>query len=423
MTMDYWDCRAAARVMGGAMEHRQAAEFDTEHLRARLAHVLDHQTIDTEIGTILMPGPTYRGMWARDTAIAALGLTRLGKIDLARDLLCRYWSFQITPDSDPRNFVFRNKRTADWTDADAFRPTPETLLAEAGGFPTSVYIKTSDFPAGTCEIYADRADIDGVAWLIMALHDLHLHGGDEDVLHDLAPRVTTAVDYLRARDVDGDHLLEQGPNQDWADILLRHGKVSYTQAVWFGCLEAAEGIFAVVGDQDRARFCRQEREAVRLAVNRILMTPHGYYANYVAGDVTCLRRSLDTALLAAFGVCKQKQGRRLLTILETLGGPFGYAVLEPGYAPEVIGPSKYRPGQYQNEGIWPWITCFLALAWSRVGDDWRARKIIASLFENDGQTTHEWIDSLTGDHHHANFATAAGAAAWVIGEISVTKPL
>jgi glycogen debranching enzyme len=101
----------------------------------------------------------------------------------------------------------------------------------------------------------------------------------------------------------------------------------------------------------------------------------------------------------------------------------GYAVLEPGYAPEVIGPSKYRPGQYQNEGIWPWITCFLALAWSRVGDDQRARKIISSLFENDQQTTHEWIDSLTGHHHHPNFATAAGAAAWVIGEIGVMEPL
>src|SRR5450759_435927 len=111
--------------MGGAMHHRHPAELDTECLLARLAHVLDRQTSETEIGTIVMPGPTYRGMWARDTAIVALGLTRLGKIDLAKELLCRYWSFQITPDSDPSMFVFRNKRTANWKATDALRPTPD----------------------------------------------------------------------------------------------------------------------------------------------------------------------------------------------------------------------------------------------------------------------------------------------------------
>lgn len=399
------------------MQDRPAHDPELEDLRARLGRVLDQQTQDTDIGTVLMPGPTYQGMWARDTSIVALGLIRLGKLDLARDLLRRYWGFQITAGSDPASFVFRNKTTADWTEADAFRPDSQRLRAETGAFPTSVYTASSDFPGGTREVYGDRADIDGTAWLIIALHDLYVQSGDDGMLHDLAPQVVAAVGYLRTRDLDGDHLLEQGPNEDWADILLRHGKVSYTQAVWFGCLGAAEEIFRAVGDHDRARFCHEEREAVRRAINQVLMTPHGYYANYVAADGPCRRRSLDTALLVAFGVCGKSEGHHVLAALETLSGPFGYAVIEPGYAREDIGPAKYRPGEYQNEGIWPWITCFLALAWARVGDNRRAARIIGSFFETDGQTTYEWIDGLTGHPHHPHFATAAGAAAWVIGEI------
>lgn len=394
-------------------------DLDLHRLLATLGSVLERQTVETKIGRILMPGPTYLGIWARDTGIVSLGLNRLGRVDLAGELLRRYWSYQITPDSDPSTFIFRNKRIAEWTDDHAFQPTKAQLAHESGAFPTSVYIHTPDFPAGTREIYSNRADLDSACWLIIALYDQYLHSGDESLLRELAPGVSSAIAYLCSRDADGDHLLEQGPNEDWADILLRRGKVSYTQAVWFRCLEAAAGIFAALGNAEQAASCRREQEAVREAINRLLMTPFGYYASYVASERVGLRRSLDTSLLVAFGVCDEDVGRRVLHVLSGLGGPFGYAVIEPGYSPDVIGPSKYPPGQYQNEGIWPWITSYLALAWARVGERERARAVIGSLFLHQPETTHEWIDNLTGEAHHPDFATAAGALAWVITEAAL----
>lgn len=403
------------------MTEQNAAQLDLQRLLGTLAEVLDRQIADTKIGRILMPGPTYLGIWARDTSIVSLGLNRLGRADLAGELLQRYWSYQITPDSDANSFIFRNKRIADWTDDHAFRPTREQLRREAGAFPTSVYIHTPNFPAGTREIYTNRADLDSAAWLVIALHDHYVHSRDDTLLRRLAPSVSGAIDYLWSRDVDGDHLLEQGPNEDWADILLRRGKVSYTQAVWYRCLESAAEIFTLVGDEARAASYRHEREAVREAINRVLMTPHGYYANYVASDRTSLRRSLDTALLVAFGACGKEEGRRVLAMLTTLDGPFGCSVVEPGYSPDAIGPSKYPPGQYQNEGIWPWISSYLALAWARVGDRRRAYDVICSLFRFQPETTHEWIDSLTGEAHHPDFATAAGALAWVITEAGLAE--
>jgi glycogen debranching enzyme len=398
------------------MDEPATADLDMHRLLATLGSVLERQTVETRIGRILMPGPTYLGIWARDTGIVSLGLNRLGKPELAGELLHRYWSYQITPDSEPSTFIFRNKRIAEWTDDHAFQPTREQLVRESGAFPTSVYIHTPDFPAGTREIYSNRADLDSASWLIIALHDQYVHSGDQTLLRELAPGVTSAIAYLCSRDADGDHLLEQGPNEDWADILLRRGSVSYTQAVWFRCLEAAAEIFAALGDTAQAAFCCREQEEVRHAINRILMTPHGYYANYVASERTSLRRSLDTALLVAFGACGEELGRRVLHTLSTLHGPFGHSIIEPGYSPDAIGPSKYPPGQYQNEGIWPWISAYLALAWAKVGERGRAQEVITSLFRRQPETMHEWIDNLTGEAHHPDFATAAGALAWVITE-------
>jgi hypothetical protein len=100
--------------------------------------------------------------------------------------------------------------------------------------------------------------------------------------------------------------------------------------------------------------------------------------------------------------------------LDSLKGPFGYSVVEPGYDPQATGPSRYRPGQYHNEGVWPWITAYLALAWSRLGDQAKAREVLNSAFQGPSETTHEWIDSLTGDPYHPYFATGAGALVWAI---------
>lgn len=373
-------------------------------------------TQDTEIGRILMPGPTYLGMWARDTGVATLGLNRLGMTDLSGELLRRYWSVQITDNSDLTQFVFRNKGRASWTVADSFTPTETQLRAESGAFPTCVYIRTPEFPPGTREVYTDRADPDGTLWLIIALADYARHGGDRTTLHALSSQVVQAVRYLASRDVDHDHLLEQGPNEDWADTLLRRGKVSYTQALWYRCLRSAEYIFAETGQDDCRSWCARERPLVRAAINRALITRHGFYANFADGDYTSLHRSLDTALLVAFGVPPKEQARPLLSRLDGLEGPFGPAVVEPGVAVADMGPSKYPPGQYQNEGIWPWIASYHALAWACLGNRKRAREIILKVLPPALDTVHEWIDNLSGEHHHPNFATGAGALAWAITE-------
>jgi hypothetical protein len=61
-------------MTGGAMEDREPTDLDLQRLLTMLVALLDRHTVDTEIGRIVMPGPTYLGMWARDTGVVTLVL-------------------------------------------------------------------------------------------------------------------------------------------------------------------------------------------------------------------------------------------------------------------------------------------------------------------------------------------------------------
>jgi uncharacterized protein (DUF608 family) len=56
--------------------------------------------------------------------------------------------------------------------------------------------------------------------------------GDKEFLLKVMPAVDSAMKYLESRDLDGDLLLEQGPNEDCMDFICRSGKVVYSQATW-----------------------------------------------------------------------------------------------------------------------------------------------------------------------------------------------
>ena len=58
---------------------------------------------------------------------------------------------------------------------------------------------------------------------------------------------------------------------------------------------------------------------------------------------------------------------------------------------------------------------FESLAWAKVGDRARAREVIGSLFLHQPETTHEWIDTLTGEAHHPDFEAPGLIGQWVEG--------
>ena len=84
-----------------------------------------------------------------------------------------------------------------------------------------------------CEVFARQPDIDSTALMISCTcRFLNREDVSTGLMEQFLPRIRTAISSLGKKDLDDDSLLEQGPNEDWMDNMLRSGKVVYSQAAW-----------------------------------------------------------------------------------------------------------------------------------------------------------------------------------------------
>jgi glycogen debranching enzyme len=348
--------------------------------------------------TIVQPSPSYEGLWARDTMIIVLGLLDAGRAELAGHLLRTWSTYQVRPDDDPSEYVLLNKHRLSWTDRDISRPDPEWLWENRGGLATSVYKGRDTFPDGTREIYSCHPDPDSTAWWIIACGRYADVTGDTRFVKDLRPGLQAALDNLVRRDSDGDLLIEQCPNEDWADHMRRHGKVTYTQAVWYGALRAALSLGLRAPNPD----------TVRAAIRHALVRPSGLL-DWRCPRTRSKRVAQDFSLLILLGVLQEDEAESLLRRLDRLEGPYGHRVVTPAFQSHCMGPYHFKRGEYQNAGIWTWLTGWEAQARAVCGETQTARLLIAGCFCPGCDRVYEWVEPRRGDRHNADFATGAGS--------------
>jgi hypothetical protein len=348
--------------------------------------------------TIVQPSPTYQGLWARDTMIVALGLLDAGQSELARQLLRTWSTYQIRADDDPREYVLLNKQRLNWTEAEMSRPDTAWLLENRGGLATSVYIGRDTFPDGTREIYSCHPDPDSTAWWVVACGCWTQRTGESTLGDELRPALQAAIDNLARRDSDGDLLVEQCPNEDWADHMRRHGKVTYTQAVWYGAVCAAADLGLRTPDPVR----------VRAAIRNALLRPSGPL-DWRCPRASSKRVAQDFALLLLHGVLDGDEADWLLRRLDCLKAPHGHRVVTPAFQAARMGPYHFKRGEYQNAGIWTWLTAWEAQARAMAGDTETARELIASCYCPGCDRIYEWVDPQRGSRHNPDFSTGAGS--------------
>jgi glycogen debranching enzyme len=348
--------------------------------------------------TVVQPSPTYEGFWARDTMIIALGLIDAGRPDLAKSLLRTWATYQVRPDDDPALYVLLNKQRLDWTESEISPPDAGWLLANRGGLPTSVYVGRSTYPDGTREIYSCHPDPDSTAWWLIGCARHAEVTGTSGLVDALRPQLQGALDYLVRRDSDGDLLVEQCPNEDWADHWRRHGKVMYTQAVWYAAVKAAASMG--LNGPDPAH--------VRRAIRGTLLRPSGPL-DWQCPQAKGTRVTQDFALLVLYGVLDAGEGHALLRRLDRLAAPHGHRVITPSFASGRMGPYQFKRGEYQNGGIWTWLTGWEAQARAVLGETGRAEELIAGCFCPGCDRIYEWIEPRKGSRHNPDFATGAGS--------------
>jgi len=330
--------------------------------------------------------------------IIALGLLDAGRADLAGCLLRAWVPYQIHEDDSPSDYVILNKHRLNWTPADVSCPDGAWLRNNRGGLVTSVYIGRDTFPDGTREIYSCHPDPDSTAWWILACGRYADTTGDQRLAEDLRLPLQAAMDNLVRRDSDRDLLVEQCPNEDWADHMRRHGKVTYTQAVWYGAVRAAVSLGIRGPDSGE----------VRAAIHTRLLRSSGPL------DWRCPRShsnrvAQDFSLLILHGVLNADEAHRLLRRLNRLEAPEGHSVVTPAFQKTRMGPYHFKRGEYQNAGIWTWLTGWEAQARAMVGDVDTARRLIGSCFCPGCSCIYEWIEPRRGSRHNPNFATGAGS--------------
>lgn len=346
----------------------------------------------------MLPSPSYEGLWARDTMIIALGLLDAGRTEIAGQLLRAWATYQIHADDDPSEYVLLNKQRLQWSPAEMSRPDAAWLHANRGGLVTSVYVGRDTFPDGTREIYSCHPDPDSTAWWVVACGRYTQLTGDRTLADELRPALQAAIDNLVRRDSDGDLLVEQCPNEDWADHMRRHGKVTYTQAVWYGAVCAASAL----------QLRGPDPFTVRSAIRKALLRPSGPL-DWRCPRAHSKRVAQDFSLLILHGVLDGEEMDGLLHCLDRLKAPHGHCVVAPAFRPMHMGPYHFKRGEYQNAGIWTWLTAWEAQARAIAGDTGTALDLASSCFCPGCDRIYEWIDPRRGSRHNPDFSTGAGS--------------
>jgi hypothetical protein len=232
-------------------------------------------------------------------------------------------------------------------------------------------------------------------------------------------------DALLARaDLSGLIYRPAGNRHDWADNVFREGYVCYEQALFCQAMRSMGKLLKHI-DQNQSVLYTQKGAAIAQAIeSNLWLEGKGWYANYRSPDHLEDNLSIDTALLAWFGIARPDRARRMLAHMEMLletrlnaGQPFGdWGVMccwpKYKYAHHLVEKSSY-PYVYHNGSDWPFWSCVYALAKRRCDMEWDypATRWFTWGLEKGWCTPVEYVSPLTGRGSLLQGWSAMGALA------------
>ena len=331
------------------------------------------------------PGGCYRGgVWCRDASYILNALAFCGMHDVAKTWAHFIWSNSISQDC--KKIVFGRGSPAHSLAQQS--PSAAELASFTGALPTTIL---QDYN----EIYAAKPDIDSTALMVHATGVVYRITQDESLLLRVMPFVERAMQYLEARDTDGDLLLEQGCNEDWMDVMCRSGKIVYTQATWIQALLSYSYMLSAMGQEKKAEDIAKKAVKVARKVDEMMWDERNEcYVDIIDtndSDVQVQAVTQDVCLfLTLDGIDSKRRIRSLDTIKSKLSRTSGRAAMDPvikRQAPIMVG--EYC---YQNGGFWPWITAIECIALSKAGRTGEAAELISEAIP---YVDYEWVNPIT----------------------------
>lgn len=296
--------------------------------------------------------------------------------------------------------------------------TLATHQADDGEIPN--YVK----PKNNYVDFWKLGSIDATLWWLVALKFYDQYTGDKKFIKSLDKKINKAINWLYCHEHKSDDLLVQPEASDWADIMPRSGRVLYDNALWY----EVKKLYNLKNISDTKRNFNNQLfpfvikgkipKSIEATAGAICkkQKPTDYYLSfagylYWGQDVDVYGNSL--AVL--FGLpSKDLQNKIVNNFLKR-------KVRKDLPMPVLFNPIKkdsefWReymkihnqnfPYQYHNGGIWPFASCFWAMALKKSGrknEAWQELEKIAQANEKNNWQFNEWFNAKTGEASGMHF--------------------
>jgi len=302
----------------------------------------------------------FSDFWARDSFYACWGLLELGRYDKVRENLQLFIDHQKENGHIPRRidrFIVPLKYLGLKIKRKKLKPRY-----------TGVYI----YPA-----------LDANILFIITFYKYLKESGDKEFLHQNLNPLLSAVGWLEK--YEKSTLLDEGLFANWADIIIKKGKVLYTNILYTEALDDISKMGKMLGRSKFQQRFAQKSGTIKEKINQEYWNGR-YYIDWIYRKRKFDYFSTDGNVLAMlFDVSSSEQNQKIIDYIEKYelaklpmktNHP-SYPVWRVKLIMRVVG----APGYQNNSTSWLWLGCIYAVALHKNGYKQKAQEILERISE------------------------------------------
>jgi glycogen debranching enzyme len=303
--------------------------------------------------------------WARDFGFAAYGLLALKQYNPIKETLEAFFWHQTHEGQLPVKLHSMNVVTRFLHSFFGREQSTEILLRPK-------YLSGHGAPS-----------LDGHALIVIATLAYTQETGNTPFLEHHWEQLNLSMKWLESYRTgpEEDPLLHQGAFADWADSIARHGRVLYTNVVYWKALsEMAIAATRLHLEQEAMDYFVKAEKVLRAINQHFWRGDLGYYVT--SDELTQL--SSDGNLLAiAWGLATREQAESILSVMEStrMAEPVPTRVTYPSYPRHLIALENLLGGManYHTDASWLWIGAWHVIALVKTGHMEQAQKLVSRI--------------------------------------------
>lgn len=260
--------------------------------------------------------------------------------------------------------------------------------------------------------------IDSTLWWLIVVKFYNKYSGDKKLIKILDKNIKKAIFWLNCQEHPNDGLLTQNEASDWADIMPRSGKVLYSNALW--C--EVKKIYKIIDYKKTVfnfnslfnPFSKNKDNNLPRRNNSLInfikkyQKKVNYYLSFVnyrfwGKDVDVYANSLAMIFGLSENINSQKIIKDFFSFkkIKELPMPVLFNPIKENSKlwREYMGVHKQNyPNQYHNGGVWPFTSCFWAMALAEYNKEEALSELvkIAELNKKKNWQFNEWFHAKTG---------------------------